>query len=322
MHAGSLGDCVLTIHLAQAMKSAWGDPSIAMLARSSLAQWARRRGLLSEAYSFEQLKRLGLYDPSATLPSDGVRFLQGFDLIVSFLGGPDHPVSTRLQSLAGPGVLAIDPRPLETTISKGIHITQQWADQLAHYEHPPSVANGAVAELSPCERQRLHERLAGRLGATHGRVALFHPGSGGLDKCCPLDSLERLLQALAGTGWNAGWMIGPDEVERFGPSYRRRLETTAPVIFEESVEAAADLICGATAYFGNDAGMTHVAVLCGVRTIALFGPTDPRIWRPLGDSCRVIRLPESYPTADAWVADILRQIDAGVSCTSGKPDGR
>jgi ADP-heptose:LPS heptosyltransferase len=102
-------------------------------------------------------------------------------------------------------------------------------------------------------------------------------------------------------------MIGPDEVERFGGGYVHRLGASAPVICEESVEQAANLACGARVYIGHDAGMTHVAALAGVRTLAIFGPTDPRVWRPLGRDCHVV----DFPTPDGlteWADDLTDQI--------------
>lgn len=104
-------------------------------------------------------------------------------------------------------------------------------------------------------------------------------------------------------------MIGPDELERFGPEYARRLERTAPVLYEESVETAADLVSGADTFIGNDAGMTHVAALCGVRTIALFGPTDPQVWMPLGQRCSVIRFPEPTEPIVEWVQGAVSRLD-------------
>ena len=53
--------------------------------------------------------------------------------------------------------------------------------------------------------------------------------------------------------------------------------------------------------------MTHVAALAGVRTFAIFGPTDPRVWRPLGHDCHVV----GFPTADGldeWVDDLTDQV--------------
>ncbi|MCB1102996.1 MAG: hypothetical protein KDL10_11560, partial [Kiritimatiellae bacterium] len=42
-------------------------------------------------------------------------------------------------------------------------------------------------------------------------------------------------------------------------------------------------------YIGNDSGITHLAAACGVPTLAIFGPTDPAVWAPLGAHVTVIR---------------------------------
>ncbi|HYR87588.1 MAG TPA: glycosyltransferase family 9 protein [Terriglobia bacterium] len=44
----------------------------------------------------------------------------------------------------------------------------------------------------------------------------------------------------------------------------------------------------ARAYIGNDSGITHLAAFLGVPTVALFGPTDPRTWGPIGRRSRII----------------------------------
>ena len=42
------------------------------------------------------------------------------------------------------------------------------------------------------------------------------------------------------------------------------------------------------AYTGNDFGITHLAAYLGTPAIALFGPTDPRTWGPIGRRSRII----------------------------------
>src|SRR5207253_2163549 len=42
----------------------------------------------------------------------------------------------------------------------------------------------------------------------------------------------------------------------------------------------AGLIAGARAYVGPDTSVTHVAAATGTPTVALYGPTDPRLWGP------------------------------------------
>ena len=42
------------------------------------------------------------------------------------------------------------------------------------------------------------------------------------------------------------------------------------------------------AFIGNDSGITHLAAYLGCPTVALFGPTDPRVWGPIGRRSRII----------------------------------
>jgi len=42
----------------------------------------------------------------------------------------------------------------------------------------------------------------------------------------------------------------------------------------------AALIGGASVYVGPDTSVTHLAAASGVPTVALYGPTDPRLWGP------------------------------------------
>ncbi len=42
-------------------------------------------------------------------------------------------------------------------------------------------------------------------------------------------------------------------------------------------------------YLGNDSGITHLAAMLGVPTVAIFGPSDPAVWRPVGPSVEVIQ---------------------------------
>jgi ADP-heptose:LPS heptosyltransferase len=62
--------------------------------------------------------------------------------------------------------------------------------------------------------------------------------------------------------------------------------TNAPLL-----EVAARLKNCST-YLGNDSGVTHLAAMLGVPTIALFGPSNPHMWRPVGPWVQVLYNPE------------------------------
>ncbi len=126
LHGGALGDCALTIHAARCMSRAWGGPLVTVASRSPLARWAKQRGLIAGALMLDDVGAHHLYLPTDSVPERLSAFLSGFDLIVSFLGGPDETVSARLCEIASANVIAIDPKPTEQTAHLGRHITQQW----------------------------------------------------------------------------------------------------------------------------------------------------------------------------------------------------
>jgi ADP-heptose:LPS heptosyltransferase len=58
-------------------------------------------------------------------------------------------------------------------------------------------------------------------------------------------------------------------------------------------------------FIGSDNGFTQLAAAAGVPTLALFGPSDDRIWRPWGEAVRVVRGARSL--------DEIRRIDPALS---------
>jgi len=50
----------------------------------------------------------------------------------------------------------------------------------------------------------------------------------------------------------------------------------------------AALLARARLFIGNDSGPMHLAAAAGTRVIALFGPTEPEVWRPWGEGHVVI----------------------------------
>ena len=45
----------------------------------------------------------------------------------------------------------------------------------------------------------------------------------------------------------------------------------------------------AVAFVGNDSGVSHLAAAVGTPGLAIFGPTDPARWRPLGSRIDILR---------------------------------
>ena len=58
-------------------------------------------------------------------------------------------------------------------------------------------------------------------------------------------------------------------------------------------------------FIGNDNGFSQLAAAAGVPTLALFGPSDDRIWRPWGENVRVVR--------GARTLEEIRKVDPSLS---------
>jgi len=202
-------------------------------------------------------------------------------------------------------VFAIDPRVRQETIDEGRHITRQWARDLIALACDVDTERIGTVTLTQVQRDDLRRALAERFGCHDRRSIIVHPGSGGLKKCLPVALLDEVVVTLSRTGHFTVWMIGPDELERFGPEYSARLSKSAPVIYEGDVVRAADVVAGADVFIGHDAGMTHVAALAGVKTIAVFVSTDPRVWRPLGPRVTVVNLAAGAVRSQADTVDCL-----------------
>ena len=56
-----------------------------------------------------------------------------------------------------------------------------------------------------------------------------------------------------------------------------------------SITMLAAILAQAQGYIGHDSGVTHLAALLGVPTVAMFGPTDEQRWAPRGAHVTVVR---------------------------------
>jgi heptosyltransferase-3 len=119
------------------------------------------------------------------------------------------------------------------------------------------------------------------------------PGSGSLRKNWPLAYYYEVSRAL---GWEYGlrvaWLAGPAEGELLpylGPLAKAQGQL---LLANRPLARVARVLSLCRLYIGNDSGLTHLAAaVAGPEVLALFGPTDPRVWAPLGPRVRTLRAP-------------------------------
>jgi lipopolysaccharide heptosyltransferase III len=125
-----------------------------------------------------------------------------------------------------------------------------------------------------------------------GGFAVIHPFSGSPRKCWPLDRFQALARLME-PHMPVRWCVGPEE-------------PLADAVRIADLYELACWLATARVYVGNDSGITHLAAAVGTPVVALFGPTDPRIWAPRGPQVRVIAKPTLEDiTADEVLAAVL-----------------
>ncbi len=109
---------------------------------------------------------------------------------------------------------------------------------------------------------------------------VVHPGSGSARKNWPMAHFTTVAAYLGQQGHTVRWCLGPAEEPLEIPAMAERLDASSLVELALILQQAA-------LYIGNDSGITHLAAAAGCPTVAIFGPTDPRVWAPRGGHVRV-----------------------------------
>ncbi len=135
--------------------------------------------------------------------------------------------------------------------------------------------------------------------ATAGLPPAFlavHPGSGSRAKNWPFDRFVDSARRLSsGRPWLL--VLGPAESDVVAPE-------GALVARALPLRRLGAVLARAGSFLGNDSGVAHLAAACGTRTLALFGPTDPALWAPVGRVVRTLRA-ESGQVQDIGVDEVV-----------------
>ncbi len=321
IEAGALGDTVLQLHVARALRTTLRPGRLAWLGRDSWLPIVRRCETIDEATALDAIGAHRLFAEGQHIDDDLAAWLGQFDWIVNGIAAADSPAGRRLQRCARQDLLTHGARP-DQEVNR--HVTAQWLDQLIEHldsKHascerlPESTAPASdPPPQNPAERLRsaaderqntpdiflrprpadvaAAEALLAEVGLTptdwQDHLILLHPGSGGLSKCWPIDRYAGLSETLARRGFTPVLLFGPAEMERAAgrpPAPTR----TFPAIEDPSLAELLGLFSLARAYVGNDSGPTHTAAAAGTATVALFGPTAPHLWRPLGPRVQILQ---------------------------------
>ncbi len=122
---------------------------------------------------------------------------------------------------------------------------------------------------------------------------VVHPGAGGRRKVWPGERTAELVELLIEKSWRPMLLLGPAEDEYI--DWTASHLPSVPILREENLVTLAAVLSLVDLYIGFDSGVSHLAAAVGTRSLVIFGPTDPAVWRPLGDNVIVVNPPDGKP---------------------------
>jgi len=285
IHIGAVGDLVLAIPALATLRGTFSRMTVACTGtRGSIPVMA---GCADECLDIESYDLWRLLARPDDLSDTCTEFMRRYNAAVVWVADTDGGLR---QALAACGI--------ERAIVEPGVPPAEWNQHAGRY-YLHTVEPFGVAPSSP-ESHRLEPGadadrwVEERIGSTDSPLIAIHPGSGSRKKCWPIDRFTQIARWIRNElGARIVWLTGPAE-SGTAPEEIRAADDDL-VLHNPSYPQLVAVLNRCRLYLGNDSGPTHLAAAARVPTVAMFGPTDPAVWAPLGD--RVTTVAGSVPCA-------------------------
>jgi ADP-heptose:LPS heptosyltransferase len=299
LQPGALGDCILTLPLVRLVKEALNLGGVDLIGHAEYVGILPGRSCVDgiRAIDSVELHRLFVESPRFDLADQDplIHLFAGYSWIITFLGEPGSDFEQNLIFTTNCSHSAeVVTLPLKPPRSVQQHITELYTEHFARQSGLPMESarvdpKGVQIRVGQADRD-LGVEILEQVGIDLSkRLVVIQPGSGGQKKCWHLENFLNITRALRGPDVEVLFLLGPAEVERLRPAEKVQIHGVTRCIAHLSLPQVVGLLSCADAFVGNDSGVTHLAAGMGLRTIVLFGPTDPAIYRPLGPRVAVVQ---------------------------------
>lgn len=295
IRGGALGDFLLTLPAVRMLKQGLPKAAVEVLGYRPIIDLAVKAGAADRVRSIEHAPLARFFVPGAELDKDWCAYFQSFDVIFTFLHDPEGIFRANLERTGAQtifqGAWKVSDDPAEG------HATEQLAhvcQRLALFLEDPAPV------LRP--PRPAYER----------RGLAIHPGSGSPRKNWPRERWAEagpLLARLVPSGEELVVVSGEAEDEWIDEWLRDWRGLPVRHLRHAPLGDLADILAGCRAFVGHDTGITHLAAACGIPSLVLFGPTDPRVWAPRNPNCTAFRAPGGRLEA-LRAADVVPRVAA------------
>lgn len=275
---GAIGDTIVMSVVYQALRRHYPKAHIEVMGPVERLQIINTPGLLNGLTSFELPGFWKFFSHDAQLPKNLIEYFKQFDVILAYCFDPDGVLINNLCKTGAANVYRFDPFPPD---SSAMHITTyllRTLEVLGIYEKDiiPHIA--------------VHESEY-RIPGTSERLIGIHPGSGSAEKRWTSENFVGLFeQLLKMPDIKIALIAGPAD-ENMIESITSKMTVSQPITLWNNLPLPllAARLQACALYIGNDSGISHLAAALNMPTIAIFGPSNPDIWQPVGKEVVVLK---------------------------------
>ncbi len=283
IHPGGLGDVLLAVPAMTRLRTRFSKHRLVLCAEDQVARLLLACGIIDEWTSVQGRACADLFAGADSVTGQVQTWLADCDLAIGWMEDLDGKLKEILKAV---GVREVSVR---SPFSLTIHATHQRDRFLEAINEAPS--DGEEDVLLAVTEPLFHvgQACLQTTGLSIGQpFVVIHPGSGSAHKCVAPEILASVLVALQISGATPVILEGPADRE---PVERLLQSCVNPPIVLKGLDilTVAGVLAQARLFVGQDSGVTHMAGLMGVRTVALFGPTDPARWAPRGVHVTVVQ---------------------------------
>lgn len=301
LRPGAIGDTLVALPAVLALRARYPGALIEVAGNAAALPLLSAAGAADHWLSFDDPRVTRLFMSADPAPDD--LFL---NLAVAVAWGRD-PDGTLRAALERRGARQIVVAPSRPSADLPLHVARHMVQTLK----PLGIDPGAELKLPVMQLSADAEMVARaelRAAGLDGRpFVAVHAGSGSAAKNWPAECFSRVVEALAERHGLASVVFGGPADADVLVVLRDRPGRPPPVLVDRPLLVVAAVLRQARALLGNDSGLSHLAGLLGVPTLALFGPTDPIHWSPLGPRVRALRF---QPLAELQPVRVLAEFSS------------
>ena len=283
IHPGGLGDVLLAVPAMVRLRTRFPNHRLVLCAEDQVAKLLFACRIIDEWASVQGRVCADLFAGEDSVTGQAQTWLEDCDFAIGWMQDLDGTLNEALKAVGARKVVVRSPF---STAILAAHQCDRFLESIDE-ALPDDEGNVLLTLAEPL--LHLGRACLEAAGFVIGhRLVVIHPGSGSAHKCVAPEILASVVIGVQNFGATPVVLEGPADQE---PVARLlQLCVTPPIVLKGlDILTVAGVLAQAQLFVGQDSGVTHMAGLMGVRTVALFGPTDPARWAPRGSHVTVVQ---------------------------------